>query len=250
MMQANYQWQQNDCQKALAQELALDIVQQLNKAIDSKGQAVIAFSGGSTPKPLFEALQSSDIDWTKVVVTLVDERWVPIGHELSNAGFLIDNLLSKLSAIPKFVPLFNISAAAMNAEMSLISVLSEYCHTTKSTLGRPREFDVVILGMGGDGHTASIFPDCDGIEAALDENSADHVCAIMAHKSKVTGDNLERITLSFAGLLQSKKLILLITGDEKLDVYRQALSQTDVNKTPISAVLQQQRVPVHVYWAP
>jgi 6-phosphogluconolactonase len=72
----------------------------------------------------------------------------------------------------------------------------------------------------------------------------------MATKSEVTGDNLERITLSLAGILQSRQLVLLITGAEKLDVYRQALKQTEVNKTPISAVLQQTDVPVHVYWAP
>lgn len=212
----------------------------LTQSCEAKGAASFMVSGGSTPKPLYQALSEQDLPWGNVDVALVDERWVPPSSPSSNQTFIESSLLQNHAKAAKFTPM---KTAADTAKAGLAETASAY-----SQISQP--YDVTILGMGGDGHTASIFPDCEGIEAALDANSADHVCAIMAHKSKVTGDNLERITLSFAGLLQSKQLILLITGDEKLEVYRQALEQTDVNKTPISAVLQQTSVPVHVYWAP
>jgi len=122
------------------------------------------------------------------------------------------------------------------------------CEAAYQQLAQP--FDITILGMGNDGHTASLFPHANGLEAALNPDSPELCTAIIAHQSEVTGAITERMTLSLAGLLQSKTLVLLITGQEKLDVLRKAQAGTDVAEMPIRAVLQQDRVPVVVYWAP
>ena len=104
--------------------------------------------------------------------------------------------------------------------------------------------------MGSDGHTASLFPAADGLEKALDDNNTDLCAAINAIPSEVTGENTERMSLTFFGLMQSCRLHLLIAGQEKLAVYQRALVSPDPLLMPISAVLKQHDVPVLVYWAP
>jgi len=104
--------------------------------------------------------------------------------------------------------------------------------------------------MGHDGHIASLFPNSTGLEAALDLKNENLCCAIQARCSDVTGENTERMSLTLNGILQARQIILLITGEEKLKVYENGLSSTDFKQLPVSAVLQQQRVPVDVYWAP
>lgn len=244
MNKPNYDWQAFDSQAALADSLADQIVLQIEKAIQQRGQAIVALSGGSTPKPLFEQLSTRDIDWAKVVITLVDERWVPIGHALSNADFLLEHLLHKVPAFPKFVPLFTISAAALSAQTSLISVLSDYCQQTGSTHSMPAAFDVVILGMGADGHTASFFPDADNIEQLVDLENPNHLLTCNSPSTQV-----DRVTWSLPALLNTQLLALHITGNEKKQVFETALSDSDACKLPIRSMLFQDKTELQVFYA-
>jgi len=212
----------------------------LQQAIEERGEATFMVSGGSTPEPLYKSLSQVDLDWESVYVALVDERWVDFSHDKSNEAFTVKTLIQNKAAVANLVGMKN---TAKTAEEGLAD-----CEAAYQQLAQP--FDVTILGMGSDGHTASLFPHAKGLAAALDPNSTELCAAITATQSEVTGLITERMTLTLAGLLRSKCLLLLLTGDEKLAVLRQAQAGTDVNEMPIRAVLQQQNVPVIVYWAP
>ncbi len=212
----------------------------LRTAIEERGEATFMVSGGSTPEPLYKALSNSDLDWESVYVALVDERWVDFEHDKSNEAFTVKHLIQNKAAVANLVGMKNSAETAAEG-------LAD-CEAAYQQLAQP--FDITILGMGSDGHTASLFPHAQGLDDALNPESNELCAAITAKQSEVTGAIVERMTLSLAGLLRSKVLILLITGDEKLAVLRAAQAEGDVKDMPIRAVLRQQQVPVVVYWAP
>jgi len=220
--------------------LETECVAALNQAIEDRGEATFLVSGGSTPEPLYKSLSNVDLNWGSVYIALVDERWVDFEHDKSNEAFTVKHLIQNKAAAANLVGMKNTADTAQEG-------LAD-CEAAYQQLAQP--FDITILGMGNDGHTASLFPHANGLEAALNPDSPELCTAIIAHQSEVTGAITERMTLSLAGLLQSKTLVLLITGQEKLDVLRKAQAGTDVAEMPIRAVLQQDRVPVVIYWAP
>lgn len=223
----------------LLSALTADCQQRLQQAISARQQASFLVSGGGTPKPLYQKLAETDLVWKNVNVALVDERWVDFDQDGSNTRFIADNLLQHKAADARFVPMKNVLSSASSG-------LAE-CEANYQQL--PQPFDLCILGMGPDAHTASLFPFADGLSHALDLNNNALCCAINATQSEVTGKLTERMSLSLHGLLQARQLHLLITGEDKLAVYQQALQSKNIEQTPISALLQQEQVPVHVYWA-
>ncbi|MFC3117320.1 6-phosphogluconolactonase [Cellvibrio fontiphilus] len=212
----------------------------LRTAVEERGEATFMVSGGSTPEPLYKALSQVDLPWESVYVALVDERWVDFDHDKSNEAFTVKHLIQNKAAVANLVGMKN---SAETAAQGL-----DDCESAYQQLAQP--FDITILGMGSDGHTASLFPHAQGLADALTPDSGQLCAAIIAKQSEVTGAITERMTLTLAGLLRSKVLVLLITGDEKLAVLRAAQAGNDVSEMPIRAVLQQQQVPVVVYWAP
>ncbi|WP_331346514.1 6-phosphogluconolactonase [Cellvibrio sp. UBA7661] len=212
----------------------------LRQSIEERGEATFMVSGGSTPEPLYKALSNSDLDWESIYVALVDERWVDFDHDKSNEAFTVKHLIQNKAVVANLVGMKN---SAETAAEGLVD-----CEAAYQQLAQP--FDITILGMGSDGHTASLFPYAQGLDEALNPDSTQLCAAIIAKQSEVTGAIVERMTLSLAGLLRSKSLVLLITGEEKLAVLRAAQTGTDVREMPIRAVLQQQQVPVSIYWAP
>jgi 6-phosphogluconolactonase len=220
--------------------LEAECVAALTKAVEERGEATFMVSGGSTPEPLYKSLSNQNLPWESIYVALVDERWVDFEHDKSNEAFTVKHLIQNKAAATNLVGMKNTAATAQEG-------LAD-CEAAYQQLAQP--FDVTILGMGSDGHTASLFPHANGLDAALNPDSPELCAAIIAHQSEVTGAITERMTLSLAGLLKSKVLVLLITGQEKLDVLRKAQAGTDVKEMPIRAVLQQDRVPVVIYWAP
>jgi 6-phosphogluconolactonase len=224
-----------DCH-ALAKAFSERVAEQLREAIATRGQALLAVSGGSTPKHFFEQLSRQKLDWAKVSITLVDERWVPESSERSNARLVKSMLLQHEASAAQFIPLY---ANAPTPEAGLPAVKARVASL-------PFPFDVVILGMGGDGHTASFFPGGDRLSEALDLKSG-----LLVVPMRAKGAEEPRITFSLPALLDTHALYLHIEGDAKRDVLNEA--RTGAGKGadyPVRAVLTQQRTPIAVYWCP
>ncbi|MCP8898291.1 6-phosphogluconolactonase [Gilvimarinus xylanilyticus] len=210
----------------------------LEEAVKERDEASFLVSGGSSPAPIYKRLSEADLAWNRVKVALVDERWVDYDHDKSNEAFIVKTLMQNNAANAKLIGMKNTSESAAAG-------LAQ-CESAYQTLAKP--FDVTVLGMGPDGHTASLFPHAQGLAEALETKN---LCsAIKAIKSEVTGDCTERMTLSLAGISNSREVLLLISGDEKLATYREAMAGGDVAEMPVRAVLNQQDIKVTVYWAP
>ena len=218
----------------LAAALANTVSSRLNAAIATRGQASIAVSGGSTPERFFNVLSQADLDWGKVSVTLIDERWVSPGHERSNARLVTGKLMTNRAAAAKFIPLYTQSDSPEDGMPAILAALADM----------PMPFDVAILGMGADGHTASFFPGGDHLAGALDPDNRNLLIAMTAK-----GAGEPRITFTLAPILASGLIALHIEGQDKNAVLGQALADGPVADMPVRAVLRSGR-PVTVFWAP
>ena len=224
-----------DC-RAQAMTLAERVAERLRSALSGRGHALLAVSGGSTPKLFFEQLSRQPLDWAKVEVTLVDERWVPPTDERSNARLVQSLLLQNAASAASLVPLYT---DAPTPEAGLAATTARI-----DALALP--FDAVVLGMGDDGHTASFFPGGDHLAEALDLDGQTRVLPMRA-----PGAGEPRITLSLPTLLQTRALILLVSGEKKRGLLADArLGLGAAREAPVRAVLTQMRVPVAVYWCP
>ena len=210
------------------------ITKNLSDAIAEQGCASLLVSGGSTPKPLFEKLSRAAIAWEKVTVSLVDERWVDTESGESNERLVRTTLLQNRAETASFIGLKNSHTSAREGIAECEAGLKEL----------PTPPDVVILGMGGDGHTASFFPQTAELKEALDMKSS-------ARCTSVTPLNAphERMTLTRAFLLSARNLLLHIEGEEKLRVYHEALGKGSIEEMPVRAMIRQEKIPLEVYHA-
>jgi len=222
------QWFEFPDAPAAADALAATVAQRLSIAISRDGQAVLAVSGGKSPVPFFHALRSQPLDWSRVVVTLVDERFVPQDHPDSNAALVRQHLLQGEAAAARFLPL---AGAASDAEAELAAANAAYLRPT-----------VAVLGMGEDGHTASLFPGAAALADGLDMSRSLPLLAVQP----LTAPHL-RLSMSKAALLACDNLILSIQGAGKRQVFEQA-AQGINDSLPISHFLLQTECPLDVYW--
>jgi len=220
---------------ALAEALADRVAGVLADAVAERGAASIAVSGGSTPKAFFKALSARDLDWARVTVTLVDERFVPADNPRSNHLLVAENLLQGKAAAARFVPLYHAAASAGAA--------ADLASAETAEIGQP--FDVVVLGMGTDGHTASFFPGGDRLAEAISAKTPRGVITMEADGAGET-----RLTLTFASLEDARLLVLHIEGQGKRDVLAAAEADGPEADMPVRAVLRRTETPVDIYWAP
>jgi len=219
----------------LALALAEAIADHLNEGIEARGVASLAVSGGSTPGKFFGALgKRKDVDWSKVFVTLVDERWVPETADRSNAGLVNERMLQGPAAVARFIPLYSGGAEPDSAAIARTNALLQTV---------PMPFDAVVLGMGNDGHTASFFPGGDTLDEALTGEGP-------ALAIRAPGAGEPRVTLALSRLLDASGVYLHIEGEEKERVLEQALGEGPVEAMPIRAVLRQTQTPLTVFWCP
>ena len=218
----------------LAKELAEAVADRIRAAIAAEGSAAIAVSGGSTPGKFFQALgKTKDIDWEKVIVTLVDERWVDETNDRSNALLVNEKMLQGPAAVARFFPLYSGGDEPNTDAVAKTNALLAQL---------PGRFAAVVLGMGNDGHTASFFPGGDTLGEALAGQGP-------ALALRAPGAGEPRITLTLPRLLHTDGLYLHIEGEEKAETLEKALGDGPVEDMPVRAVLRSGQ-PVTVYWCP
>ncbi|MDP2019192.1 MAG: 6-phosphogluconolactonase [Hydrogenophaga sp.] len=221
----------------LAWQMADSIAQRLHAAINLRGHAVLAVSGGKSPIALFEALRVLALEWSRVTVLLVDERCVPHNHAESNTALVRQHLLQDGAAAATFVPFFDTLPASLDD--AALDQLVEAANRRLAT--QPWPMDLAVLGMGEDGHTASLFPRAPGLAQAL------HSSGPVAWVRPATAPHA-RLTLTLPALLATRELALSISGARKLAVFQQARLGAD-EALPVSLILNQHQTPVSVWIA-
>lgn len=218
--------------QALNDDFSARLINLLQQAVTQRGHAYLVVSGGRTPTALFNALSESELAWQHVTVLLADERFVPADSPDSNEQLVKANLLKAKAAKATFISLY---ASAATAEQAIAEVLPRIAPLPA--------FDAVILGMGEDGHTASLFP----CSAELSKGLKADAPAVLA-VNPTTAPH-QRISLSLPRLLNTRHLFIHLVGQSKLEVLKKAQAGTDVTSMPIRAVLQQPDIDVAVMFA-
>ena len=218
--------------ESLVSDLSQNISEILKEAIQKRGRASMAVSGGSTPKPLFEELSLLNLDWSKVDLTLVDDRWVNSENKDSNELLLKTYLIKNKAKKVNFVPLKNDAQSAKEGVLLSEEALKSFT----------MPFDIIILGMGADGHTASLFPCSDELKEGMDLKTKNSLIATTPKTAPY-----ERISLTAKSIMEAKKIFLHLNGSSKLLTLEEAMNLSDSNKMPIYAFLENG---LDIFWSP
>lgn len=245
----NLQVTQSDTADEIAARLAADVAGDLQRALEARGSASLLVSGGSTPLPFFKSLLGQTLDWQRISVGLVDERWVPASHEDSNERFVREQLLTGAASAASFTAMvLSDESAEKSAELASDAM-------TAMLDAHEGAYDVLVLGMGGDAHTASLFPVIPGTTDQAHEQAITAALATEASPDArpcvvirpVTAPHA-RISLTLAGIMNSRSRYLHITGEQKRDVLLNALEHKELTQVPIAAVMR--RGQPRIYWSP
>lgn len=210
------------------------LAEALNAGLAARGAACAALSGGLTPAPAYEQLAATPLDWPRVTFALVDDRFVPPTHEASNEGMLRRALAPALAKGAKLIPMWSGAASAGEA--------ARHADSAYAAL----DFDVALMGMGADGHTASWFPGADGLDDALDPNGTRTVVA--THATGAAGSP-DRLTLTLPAIARAEHAILLITGADKHATLLAAIGQPP-EAAPVAGLLRACAGKIDVLWTP
>jgi 6-phosphogluconolactonase len=208
---------------------------QLRNALDAtpRAQASLVVSGGTTPGPCFDLLSRAPLDWSRVTVIPSDERWVPASDPASNEGLIRARLLTRQAASGRVLSFYRAGIDAAQAPPEI----------ERDLAGLAQPFSATLLGMGEDGHFASLFADFDGLQMALDPNNP-AACVLV----KTARSPYPRISLTLSALLNSVHTVLLLFGAAKRVVFESA--SAGGSPYPVESLLRQTRKPLTVMWAP
>lgn len=225
-------WDAEDAEE-FASSVAGDIAFIIESALDARGSAVVAFPGGSTPKPIFEKLLEKDIKWKYVSILPTDDRVVPVADDLSNVKMLAQYFMPKGARVLPMAPdLDDYKAAGTAADARLQDM--------------PWPLDLVWLGMGADGHTASIFPGPD-MDEALNGPKERRACGVMPDPMPKDAP-VARVTLTKAAIAEARTVLITITGDEKKAVLEKAIESGPSSNAPIGRLIADLTVPIDIHW--
>lgn len=221
--------------EAMAARVADLVELAIVSAAMQNGMSEIAVSGGSTPLAMYENLAARELDWKKHHLTLVDERWVPLDHPRSNEAVIRKAFMAAQGV--HITGLYNNSPTLADGLAIAQNNVDAY----------RKQFDAVILGMGDDGHSASWFPHAAGLDAALKGEGS--LAAIRAVRNAITGDEVDRMTLTLSTVRDARIIVLMLVGEEKRAAFQQAVQPGPIEDMPVRAVLHA-RPDLWVCWAP
>ncbi len=221
-----------EANKALSDQIATHLIESLTEY----DKASLWCSGGSTPMPMYRELSQADLDWSKVLVSLVDERYVPPTDEASNERLIKENLLINKAEDCQFIPFFQIATSPEENQQQLEKTLREHVHGA---------LDVVVLGMGNDGHTASLFPCAKETEQAVSADN-DQFTAVTYPRMAPH----PRLTLTLNRMLASRNIYLLLFGEDKLKTLSKAEQDGEEIEMPIRYFLRNESPKLQIFWAP
>ena len=229
------EWWEHDDAEAFAEAVAGDIGFIVESALDARAVELLALSGGNTPIKAYEKLAQMKLDWRKVTIFPVDDRLVKVDSPLSNVGMLARIFLPKGARV---VPL--------GAENPDYKTAGNAADARLQDLPWPP--DLVLLGVGSDGHTASIFPGPDR-EAALTAPKTRRAIGVMPDPLPSEAP-VARGTMTRSAILSARALMLCLTGDAKKEMVEKAIEDGAGSKVPIGQVLAEAEQPIDIHWAP
>lgn len=220
-----------------ASRAAADLLaERLSTDLERRGSGSLVASGGTSPEACFGMLSETALDWARVTVVPSDERWVPADDPNSNEGLIRRRLLRKAAAAARLLPLYR---PGLDPDLDPAAAPAAIERDLRALAG---PFSAVLLGMGADGHFASLFPDYAGLSRALDPASAER-CALV----RTAGSPFLRVSLTLSALLRTGQVALLFFGAEKRAVFERALAGG--SPYPVQSLLAQTAAPVATFWA-
>ena len=214
---------------------AVAISAALRRELQERPRARLLLSGGHSPAPVLRALSQAPLEWSRIDVALVDERWLLPSDSDSNAHLVRTHLLQHHAAAARFEPLTHPGRSIEDA-------------VSTANLHARQPAAVAVLGMGEDGHTASLFPHMRGLAAALDSDNA--YVAVNAAGCPGAGPWPRRISLTPAGLAPATTRLLLIRGKAKRALFERALEGEDATELPVRIAFTTPGATLQVYWCP
>jgi len=221
----------------MARACATRIARAMDEALAARKATAIALAGGRTSPPILERIAAEPRKWTHVTVAPTDERWVPVDHPDCNLrqlrqGFALAPGIRWVGLVP------DRAAGPPNAK-----------HANWALKAVPGPFDAVLLGMGADGHVASLFPGAPGLADALDPAATEAAVVLVPDPMPSAGPH-PRVSLTLARLLNSRRVLLALTGEEKRDTLRRAQRDADPLKLSVAALLHAPDAKIEIHWSP
>ncbi|MDF7774007.1 6-phosphogluconolactonase [Sphingomonas sp. AOB5] len=229
------EWWEYDDADEMAEAVAGDIGFIIESAIDARGAAVIALAGGKTPLPIYEKLAKAKIDWKRVTIVPGDDRMVPLGDPLSNVTAIGKIFIPKGARV---IPLISQTVADYKAAGRSADAILQDLHWP---------LDLCLLGIGADGHAASIFPGPD-FDEALNGPKERRALGVMPDPLPPEAP-VSRVTLSKAAIVSARALMIALTGDKKREVLEAAIEQGASSAYPAGRILADVELPVDIHWA-
>lgn len=229
------EWWEYDSLDELAAAVAGDVGFIIDSALDARNACLLALPGGQAAQPIFDKLAKTGLDWKKVTIIPTDERLVPMEDERSNVRSIAKAFLptgARVVPIAAEIPDYRLAGNSADARLQDL----------------PWPPDLVWLGMGVDGHTASIFAGPD-LETALDAPKARRAIGLLPDPLPQDAP-VPRVTLTRASILAARTILITVTGAEKRELLEQAIADGHSSKLPIGRILAEVEQPIDIHWCP